>query len=763
MISTLIDIYSYDKFHEKHDRIYRVISRYEYLGNKDDQYNATNSLRTARAIKETFPVQEDVALLRGGFNGDFQVGDKIIPLQGFWSNESLFNVFSFELLAGNPATALKTPFSVVLTEESAKKLFGNENALGKVIVLNNDRQYTVTGIAQNVPKHSHIKFDVLASLSSRDITEKDNVNEMAWDNVWNSWVYVLLPANANLVSFQTNLNELSKKEDPSVKNTHIELALQPLNTIMIGEQMNNQIGPVMGSTLLWVFGGLSFVVLLSACFNYTNLSIARSLRRTREVGIRKVVGAMKSHVLGQFITEAIIISLLSLIAAFILFLLIKPFFLTMHSDLQELLLLDLTPGLIGCFILFAIVVGIAAGFFPALFFASINAIQVLKNSASTKLFRKVTMRKVLIVFQYSISIMLITGTLIIYKQYKHFLAFDLGYTTENILNIRLQGNKSELLKKELDELPEVKQISKSALITSVGRVWGTLMKNPNNPEDSAGVRFNKVDENYILLHQHHLLAGRNFLPKSDSAKESEVIVNQQVLKRFNIGDQDPEKAIGEMVKIDRQDLQIIGVMKDFQYGRANNESGENVVLRYSNNEVEYLNVKIQSGDLPATYEKIKSIWKKIDPIHPFEAKFYDDEIEHAFSGLSASIKLAGTLAVLTICIASLGLLGMIVFTTETRIKEISIRKVMGASDGKLVYLLGKGFFVLLSIAIFIALPVTYLFFDKVFFPTLANHAPLNLVDGLIGVIAVMSIALIMLGTQTLKVARSNPADVLKNE
>ncbi len=763
MIGTLVDMYSYDRFHEKRERIYRVISRYQYLENKDDQFNATNSLKTAKAIKETFIGQEDVAIFRRGFDGDFQAGEKTIPLYGFWANESLFNVFSFQLLQGNPATALKAPFSVVLTEESVKKLFGNAHALGKTIILNKDREYTITGIMKDVPKFSHMKFDVLASLSGREITEKDNVNEMAWDNVWNSWVYVLMPAGADLASFQARLNALSKKEDPSVKNTHIELALEPMDGIMTGKNLNNQIGAILGSTLLWIFSALCFVILLSACFNYANLSVARSLKRSREVGIRKVIGAMSGQVMGQFVVEAVIISLLSLFVAFILFLLVKPSYLTLHSDLQERLVLDLKPVLIGCFILFAILVGVAAGFFPALFFARINAIQVLKNSSTAKLFRKVTMRKALIVFQYCISLMLITGTLIIYKQYKHFLAFDLGYKTENILNIPLQGNKAELLKKELKELPEVKDISRSALITSVGSRWGTQMKNPNNPEDSAAVRFNMVDENYIPLHEHHLLAGRNFYPKSDSAKESEVIVNEQVLKRFDIAKRDPAKALGEMIKIDRKELQIIGVMKDFQYGRANNQSGEEVVLRYSTKEMDYLNVKISSRDLPTTYEKIKEIWKKIDPVHPFEAKFYDDEIEQAFSGLSASIKLAGTLAFLAICISSLGLLGMVVFTTETRIKEIGIRKVMGASEGKLVYLLGKGFFVLIAIAIFIALPVTYFFFEKVFFPNLANHAPLSLIDGLLAVIAVISIAALMIASQTLKVARTNPAEVLKTE
>jgi putative ABC transport system permease protein len=763
MIGTLLDTFSYDKFHKNHNRIYRVISQYSWLGDKSDGFNATTSLRAARAIKETFPVQEDVAILRRGFDGDFQVGDKTIPLYGYWSNESLFNVFSFRLLQGNQATALKEPFSVILTQESAKKLFGDANALGKTIILDKGREYTITGIMQDVPKFSHLKFDLLASLSGRDITEKDNTNEMAWDNIWNTWAYVLVPADANLNDFQNNLNELSKKEDILVKNTNIYLDLQPLDGIMTGENLNNQGSPIIGGTLLWVFGGLAFIVLLSACFNYTNLSVARSLRRSREVGVRKVIGAMKRQVIGQFMVEAVFISLLSLVAAFMMFLLLRPYFLSIHSDLQQLLLLELSPTLIIFFILFAIFIGLAAGFFPALFFARINAIQVLKDISSVRLFRKVTMRKVLIVFQYCISIMLITGALIFYKQYKHFLAFDLGYSTENIINIPLQGTKAEILKKELSELPEVKQISQSALITSVGSMFGTLMKNPTNPEDSAFVRFNQVDDQYIPLHEHHLLAGRNFLPKVDSAKESEVIVNQQVLKRFNIAKQDPAKAINEIIKIDGKDLRIIGVMKDFQYGQANNKSGEEIVLRYSANEASYLNVKILSNDLPATYEKIKAVWKKIDPVHRFEGKFYIDEIEQAFSGISASVKLAGTLAFLATCIASMGLLGMVVFTTETRLKEISIRKVMGATEGRLMYLLGKGFLILLAIAILIALPVTYLFFNQVLFPNIANHAPLDLADGLVGVLSVISLAVVMIGSQTLKVARTNPAEVLKNE
>jgi ABC-type antimicrobial peptide transport system permease subunit len=773
LIGVLMDAFSYDRFHSNYSHIYRVLSQYQYLDNKDDDFYATTSMKTAKAIEESFTGHEGVAILRRGFEGDVSHEETTVPLRGYWANNNLFKVFSFPLAQGNAETALKEPFTAVITETTAKKLFGDKKALGETIIMNrgdkriNDQvgqnEYTITGIAKDIPEFSHMHFDMLGSLSTREITEKENKNEMAWDNIWSTWVYVLMPEQPDLDGFQNNLNQLSAKEDLTVKNTHITMKLQPLGNIMVGENLSNQMGRTLGKSMLWIFLGLTFVVILSACFNYTNLSIARALRRSKEVGIRKVIGAVKGNVVGQFVTEAVIIALLSLVASVLMFIFLKPYFLGLNPDLQELLRLELSPSLILYFVLFAVVIGMAAGFFPALFFSKINAVQVLKGTPSVRFAGKLTTRKVLIVFQYSISLMLITGTLIMYKQYHHFLNFDLGYNTHDILNIRLQGNNPDLLMKELNELPEVKNISKSSMVTSTGNYWGENMKNPNNPDDSAGVRMNRIDENYLQLHDFQLLAGRTFNFKPKDAIENEVIVNEQVLKRFNIADQIPSKAIGQVVKIDNKELTIIGVIKNFQYGRANNKSGDEVVLRYIDSKPDYLNVKINTADVAALNEKIKTIWKRLDSIHEYQAKLYDEQIKEGFRGLDASMKLAGFIAFLAIVIASLGMLGMVVFTTETRVKEVSIRKVLGASEARLLYLLGKGFFLLLLIAAGIALPTTYLFFEKLMLPMIANHVPIALNEMTVGVLAVMVIALVMIGVQTIKVARSNPAAVLKNE
>ncbi|MBX2914800.1 MAG: ABC transporter permease [Cyclobacteriaceae bacterium] len=761
MIAVLNDVFSYDTFHTNKKEIYRVISRYSYRGNQDNNFMATTSLRAARLIEESVAASNGIAILRRDFEGDFTAGDKTIPLQGYQTNPGLLQVFSFKLLKGNPVTALKEPFSLVLTESAAAKLFADEEPIGKVVKFN-DRDYTVTGILQDLPHFSHMRFDVLGSLSSRETNEQQIKEDARWDNIWNAWVYLRLPPETDLQIVKETFDRISIKEDSTVKETRIELDLQPLGEIIAGtDDLGNQIGPVIGNLTLWIFGGLTFVVLLSAGFNYTNLSIARSLRRTREVGIRKVIGAMKSHVMGQFIVEAILISLIAVGLAIILFLILKPYFIGIEPEIQQLFKLELTPILLLYFIGFALLVGLLAGLFPALFFSRVNAIEVLKRWYPVKGLGKIGIRKALIVFQYTISIIFITATVISYKQYKNYIGFNLGFNTENVLNISLQGNKAELLKKELLELPEVTGISQSAMVTSIGNYWGTPVKHPSNLEDSSWMAYNYIDEYYLTLHNHKLLAGRNLTPLPDSARESEVIVNEQILKKYNIN---LAEALDETLIVDGKELQIVGVLENFVYGRSNDVNQKKEVLfRYSKTNTRMLNVQIQSSDLIGTVAKIETIWKQLDPVHPFEAKFYNEQIEEAFAGLRASVSVAGVLAVLAIGIASLGLLGMVVFTTETRLKEISIRKVLGAKEVLLLYLMSKNFILMLALAAAIALPLTYLFFEQVAFPEMANHAPIGIGDMLLGVSCIVLIALVLITTQSWKIARSNPAEVLKSE
>ncbi len=693
VIAFLTDLLSYDVFHEKKNRIYRIQTKNE-TADKNVMDFASTSLKAGYKIRETIAGVEDVSLIRRGFYSDAKVSDEtIIPLEATWADPSFFKVFTFPLLKGNPATALKEPYSLVVTEKTARKLFGDAEAMGKTVRFDT-LNYTVTGVLKDLPKLSHIQLDALVSLASMVGQKADSDGGILdWSNIFQNYVYLTVPENANLQAIQAGLDKLSAAENTRLDRQKITLSLQPMDKIVLGGRLSNEIGVNIPKPAVWTLIGLAFVVILSACFNYTNLSIARSMRRSREVGIRKIVGALKGHVLGQFLAESVIISVLALVFSFLLFLFLRIQFLALAPPLAEVVSLELSPRLILYFLLLAVVVGLAAGFLPSLFFSRIQAVQVLKDASSLKVFRHVNLRKALIVIQYTFSLIFITATLIGYKQYRGFLSFDLGFTTENILNIRMQGNKNNLLKKELAQIPAVSQIATSRMITSLGSLYGTQLKYQNKGEkDSAMIWQNFVDENYIPLHHHRFLAGTNFINRPISGNETEVVVNEQVLKRFHIADQNPAEAVGQQVIVDNKPLTIVGVLKDFHYGTMDQKI-EPTVFRYSADESNgYLNVGIKSEDYPAALSSIETAWQKIDKVHPLKAVFYDEQIEEAYKQFEVMVKVIGFITFLAICIASMGLFGMVVFTTETRLKEISIRKVLGASEGGLIFHLSKRLF-----------------------------------------------------------------------
>jgi len=759
VIAFLADLYSYDDFQEKKDRTFRVITHQERNGQSRMDL-ASTSVKVGQKLGESIPGIEDYTIIRSGFSGNARIGQDIFPLEALWADQSFFKVFTFPLVAGNPATALKDPYSLVLSEKTAKKLFGDADPMGRTVRFDT-LDYQVTGIAKDVPDLSHLRFDALISFASADATlGKKEDYFYNWDNVWSNYVYLTLPVGADPADVQRALSRLSKQENKALKGQQVTVSLQPLKEVALGKGLSNNIGPAASPLMVWVLAGLALVILLSACFNYTNLSVARSLRRAREVGIRKIMGAHRSHVLGQFMAESVMIALLALLISFGLYLLLRREFLAMDPAISKLVTLSLSVRTILSFVLLALLTGLAAGFLPALFFSEISAVSVMKDTSGIKIFKRIGLRKTLIVVQYTLSLIFITTTLIGYGQYKGFLNFDLGFTTENVLNIKLHGTDAAVLKKELAELPEVKDIAQSMMITSVGSAYGALAK--YQPGDSAMVWQNKVDEHYLSVHEHQLLAGRNFILRPEKGKEYEVIVNQQVLKRFNIAGQDTQKALGQEITVDGQKLSIVGVIKDFHYGTLQNKI-EPVIFRYSDSEPwGYLNVKISSQNPDVTFAKIEKTWKNFDKIHPLNARFYNTQIQEAYSHFSVMVKIIGFVAVMAICIASLGLLGMVVFTTETRLNEISIRKVLGASQSELIYLLCRGFLLLLGIAAVIALPVTYLLFDKIFLREFAYHQPIGFGELLGGALLVMLLALLMIVSQTMKAARSNPAEVLKS-
>ncbi len=769
LIAFAHDLLSYDKFNENGNRIYRITSHAKFKQGYSSAF-ATSSVKIDHLIKEKISGVEEITMVQTEFAGDANINSTIVPLKGFYAEPSMLRIFTLPMLKGDAATALIEPYSIVLTETSAKKLFGTAGAFGKSIHFN-DIDFQVTGILKDVPFFSHLQFESLVSYSTYEPRIAKDQDLMRWGNVYQrNYVYLLLGENASASGVQAQLDAICAAENKTDEEAEVHLTLLPLHDIMLGEALENSIRPVMPAIVLWIIGGLALVVILSACFNYTNLSIARSMRRYKEVGLRKVIGAGQHQVRQQFLAEAMIVSLIALFLSFGMFMLLRPQFISIAPEVLKMVKLEITIPMTLLFIAFAMVVGITAGFLPALFFAKVNIIHALKDVSSVKVFKGLSFRRALVVVQYTLTLIFITSTIIGYNQYKDILAFDLGFNTENILNIDLQKNKPEALINKLKAMHEVSGVSQSRLLTSVGNIMGGFIKY-KGLRDSALVLTNIVDENYIPLHEYKLIAGQNFIARPITKDAtSELIVNEKTLKQFNIANGDPEKAIGEEILLNNKKLTIVGVIKDFHYGKLDSNIFP-VVFTYlapdafltRDGRDGLVNVRVNTSDPIETMAKIHEAWKSVDPVHPFEGQFYDDAIEDAYSELSAMIKVIGFLSFIAISIASLGLLGMVVFTTETRLKEISIRKVLGATSGNLVFLLSRGFMVLLAISAMIALPITWLFFETMVLTNFPFHVPISIGELFFGLLAVLVLAFIMIGSQTMRAAQSNPAEILKSE
>jgi len=760
LISLIAELKSFDNFHANAERIYRVDNLLQNLDGSSYKY-ATTSVLTANKLSESVHGIEQIVTMRRGFSKDIHYKDKVIPLRGFWANEPFFRVFSFGVISGNAETMLKAPNSLVLTASSATKLFGDVHAVGKSVRVDS-ADYMITGVIEDPPLNSHMKFEMLGSFITVDapLVSQQDKDWLKWDNMWSTYVYILLDGKTSLEALTKSLAQISAEENKTIENNTIELYLEPLREIVLGTNMSNSIGPIEDKGGIMALGILTLVVVISACFNYTNLSIARALRRTREVGIRKVIGASRKQVFYQFVFESIMLSVLSLAFAFVLFLLIRNEFISMDGKLQEMVTLKPAFGTYLYFIGFAIFVGLLAGLLPAAFFSKINAARVLKDFSSVKLFGQINLRKALIIFQYTLSILFIVIVSIGYKQYTYALNFDLGFETQNIFILELQGNKSAPLIKELSELPEVNKIAQSNHISSVGANHMGNVKY-RDASDSTILYFNFVDQGYISLHDHKLIAGENFRGEvSENQETLEIIINQRTVKWMQLSD--PYQAIGAELVIDGQKNKVIGVVEDFHYERINYPI-QNFAFRYDPKKIEVISLKIESANMLATVDKIQALWKKFDVVHPFAGKFYQDHINDAYDKLSWMVKILGSIAFLVISIASLGLLGMVIFATEKRVKEISIRKVLGATEAGLVFLLSKGFISLLMISSAIAIPCAYYFMDSIVFGKMVYRAPIHAFDLLVGAVIVIGIALLMIGSQTLKVARSNPTETLKDE
>ena len=763
---TLInELRGFDSFHKYSERTYRVNSEFKgSLFNSPITMDfASTSVFAWNKIKEEVPGVKDAMVFGNGFEGDFYYQDKAVPFSGFYASEEFFSVFSFKLIQGNPSSALSQPYGLVLTVSAAYKLFGDKSPLSETVVLDSIH-YQVTGVMEDVPYNSHIQFEILTSFATQvsEAEKQERSNLFDWSNIWSHYIYLTLEEGTEMAKVNESLQAVSESENKNVSDAAINLYLQPFNDIFPGPDLSNQISYkyTFSNKWFWFLIALSVIVLTTACFNYTNLSLARSLRRSMEIGIRKVNGATRGQVIAQFLVEALIISLLALVLAFVLAFIMKP-----HASglLSNVLRLPFSWTIIFQALALTILTGLLAGIAPSLAFSKLGIRDIVKGVGGSSAHKKSRAKYVLLVFQFTVSLMFCISAGLTYKQYLRSVNHDLGYNTDNILNLKLGKVDVDQLSNSLKSLPGVERTSSSQQLLSTGSARWYSVKYTETNDSLESVYSNAIDNDYIQNFGHELVAGENFRDLSEESEEAQFIVNEHMVSA--LGMKASEEIVGKELLINRRIRgTVTGVVKDFSYHRVDTPPGPFIFMDQNRDRrPDWLNIKLAPENILETRAQIEEIWKKFDDIHPLEARFYDEEIEALYSSYKNTSEIVGFLATLIVFISMMGFLAMIVHTTESKMKEISIRKVFGAPEKALVRLMGSKFFYILTIASMIAVSVVHFVFQKLAMGSdlYSFERDFPVIFAAVLFIVVPSV-LVILGL-TLSAARKDPAKVLRED
>ena len=771
IIMLVADQLSYDRHNAKADKIFRVNTQYTFSdGTPSGIDYATTPMPIGEALKKEYTGVEKAVRIRRGFGNDWiEFGqDKNIPLAGFFADPEALDLFELTLEYGDAKSALVEPNSVVITKKAAKKLFKQENPVGEIIKVGDLGEYTVTGVIEEKNQKSHIVFEALASFSSVKSLEADSTlrgNFNNWGDWTTGWVYIQLENDKDQKDIQAHLNDIATKHFPTAhgfqKDMKYKFYLQNLTSITPGPMIGNAIGPFMPMLFVYFFGGFALIVMLTSCFNYTNLSIARSLTRAREIGVRKVNGAMRLQIFSQFLSESILVALFSLVMAIGMLVVVKPFLMSMkfasflHWDLAA------NTSVYIAFLVFSLVIGILAGLFPAVVLSRFEPIRVLKNISNMKLFSKIGLRKSLLVIQFSLSLIFIISVLIVKSQLNLFLTADLGFESKDNIVLQLNDLPYKNLKTEIEANSNIINVSASSHVPASGTSYGADIKRNLGDESGVSLNYYLVDANYLENLDIELISGRFFTEEAGESNKNFIVLNEKAVEAFQLNT--ATEAIGTVLFFDQDStaVEVIGVVKDYNHQVLMTQI-EPMALRYDANRFHILQVK-HNGNYEEAKGAIEAAWTKINPTLTISYKSMDEEIRFFYETIFSDIvSIVGIVSAMAIAISCLGLLGMATYTIESKMKEISIRKVLGSSNKSLVLHLSKDFLILLVISIGIAVPLAWLL-NNSWLQLIAFRTEISVGIIILGVSVLVVLGVITIGSQTIRAAFTNPVDNLKNE
>lgn len=748
---------SYDSFNSKADRTYRVVSD---IKTPTETLNAGGpSWAVPPFAKHEFPeveaftrLAQDNVLIRKG-EVKFQEENAI------WADSALFQIFDFKLTQGNPQTALKEPFSVVFSETAAKKYFGKENPIGQSLLITGDAlPAKVTGIMKDIPENSQVKTDVFLSMST--VTQKFNANlDSQWGN-YGAQAYFLLTPNANAKALEKKFPAfLEKYNGKEMKELQMypTIFFEPLKDVYLRSTRN---GSKTGNiNNVYIFSIIAVFILAIACINFVNLTTARSSERAKEVGIRKVAGALKSQLTRQFIGDSVLLCFVAFLLSVSLAALLLPSFNHLAGKTISAGIFSNWKNVVILFTA-AMGIGLLAGVYPALVLSSFKPVTVLKGRFATGT-RGILLRKGLVVAQFTISIALITGTIIVYNQMKYMRNQDLGFSKDQMLVIDTQGDKAkDALKQAVTAIPGVKSVSLTGSVPG-GNNPGAYSEVENIKGDLqiANLDLYFVDFDYIPQFKMKMAAGRPFSKEFGTDTTQAMVLNEAAVKL--LGYTSPQQVIGKRFKQWGREGKVVGVVKDFHF-RSLQTVIKPLSMRIEPGGCNLLAVKISANNAKSAIATIENKWKTMVPTRPFSYFFLDEFFDRQYRAEERFGKLFLNFAILAILISCLGLLGLASYSTMQRTKEIGIRKVMGASVSNIVNLLSKDFLKLVLLSFAIATPVAGYFMYK-WLQDFAYKTSMHWwMFAIAGIIAVF-IALFTVSFQAIKAAITNPVKSLRTE
>lgn len=753
---------SYDAYNEKADRIFRMTT-VAYHKDKTDRFAPTSPIM-AQKLLDNFPEVERMVRLNVSMRPLSYKDRKFYDMRIYYSDSTLFDVFTLPAVAGDTKQALNKPYSIVITESAARRYFGDAPALGQLMQLSDTVNVQVTAVIKDIPENSHFKFDCFLSRATLRDLMKDNPEwrdeEQNWFNC-NTYSYILLRPGADASKMQPRFNAFMTKDMADVRKAvgmYANIDLQPVRDIYLRSHLDADYKGVKHGdiTYVYIFIGSALLILLIACSNFINLSTARSLNRAREIGLRKVIGARRVQLIAQFLGESV---LFAFAGALLSWLLVLPGISVFNSLLGTEL--HFTAGLLWMYLVVIVAVGVLAGVYPALLMSSFAPVRSLKGRVSHHL-ADVLFRKGLVVFQFSIAIVLIIGTTVVLNQLNYIQNHNIGLNRDQVLNIDLRAlgrQQRDVLLKSMQQNPKVVSASLNGFsFKGISNI--TVLPEGTSEQELKACPVFAADEQFFKTWQVTFVAGRDFSKDFPSDLNEAFIINEAAVKDF--GWKSPKEAIGKkIVWAFGKEGKVIGVVKDFNFASLKEEI-QPLLVHIFPQWFNGLTLRLKTEQMQGTLAELENAWRSVSPQAPFTYTFADDDFASLYHSEMNMRSVLSAFTVLSVFVACLGLFGLAAFTIRQRNREISIRKVLGSGVSGIVQLLSKDFLKLVLVSVIIAIPIAW-YGANSWLRNFAFKTDLHWwTFGIAGAVALF-IAFFTVSLQAVKAATANPMNNLRAE